>query len=131
MRFNGYWAHAGGNIRRPMLFAEIETATGGWVGYDFLIDTGADVTVLSPDVLQNLDAPRQSRRGNSVELAALSQPLRFGQPSDSLLQMAPLPISGVRVPRSEYLEQSPIVFWASTYSVYSLSSRIPRTTSFA
>ena len=37
--------------------AEVETATGGWAGCDFLIDTGADATVISPDVLQQLGRP--------------------------------------------------------------------------
>lgn len=47
----------GGNIWRPTIFAEVETVSGGWVGCDFLIDTGADVTVIAPDVLQKLGRP--------------------------------------------------------------------------
>jgi hypothetical protein len=47
----------GGNIWRPMISAEVETAADTWIGCDFLIDTGADFTVLSPAVLQQLGRP--------------------------------------------------------------------------
>lgn len=57
MRFDGRWEHASGNVWRPMLSAEVETATGAWIVCDFLVDTAADVTIISPDVLMQLGRP--------------------------------------------------------------------------
>lgn len=40
-----------------MIYGEVETSSGDWIGCDFLIDTGGDVTVLAPAVLQKLGRP--------------------------------------------------------------------------
>lgn len=73
-----------------MIFAEVETATGGWVGCDFLIDTGGDVTVLSPDVLQKLGRPTTvaARQlggiGGSVPTLEVWTTIRFLSPDGSV-----------------------------------------------
>lgn len=80
-----------------MISAEVETAAGGWVSCDFLIDTAADVTVLSPAVLQQLGRPTAlaSRQlggiGGSVPTLEVWTTIRFLAPDGSVAN-----IGGVR-----------------------------------
>jgi hypothetical protein len=73
-----------------MIYAEVETATGGWVGCDFLVDTGADVTVLLPDVLHKLGRPTTiaARQlggiGGSVPTLEVWTTVRFLAPDGSV-----------------------------------------------
>lgn len=73
-----------------MIYGEVETANGGWIGCDFLIDTGADVTVISPDVLRNLGrrttfAARQlGGVGSSVPTLEVWTTIRFLAPDGSV-----------------------------------------------
>jgi hypothetical protein len=73
-----------------MIFAEVETAAGAWVGCDFLIDTGADVTVISPDVLQKFGRPTAlaARQlggiGGSVPTLEVWTTIRFRAPDGSV-----------------------------------------------
>src|SRR5436190_22748727 len=90
MRFDGRWEHAGGNVWRPVIFAEVETASGGWIGCDFLIDTAADVTVISPAVLLQLGRPTTlaARQlggiGGSVPTLEVWTTIRFRAPDGSV-----------------------------------------------
>jgi len=51
MRFNGRWFQCDDGVSRPVIRGEIQTANGDWEFLELLIDTGADRTVLSADVL--------------------------------------------------------------------------------
>jgi predicted aspartyl protease len=54
MRFDGEWLDCDDGIIRPVMRAEILTASGNWRAVEFLVDTGADRTVISANVLEML-----------------------------------------------------------------------------
>lgn len=51
MRFDGVWLECDDGIVRPLIGAEIESADGHWEPCEFLLDTGADRTVFSTNIL--------------------------------------------------------------------------------
>ena len=62
MKFNGLWRLCDDGILRPAIAGEVLASDGQWLKAWFLIDTDADRTVISADILQRLgisgDAPR-------------------------------------------------------------------------
>ena len=58
MRFDGEWLECDDGIVRPVMRAEILAGDGTWRSVELLVDTGADRTVISANVLEalNLDA---------------------------------------------------------------------------
>jgi hypothetical protein len=73
MRIDGIWLPGDDGEVRPILPAKLLSATGAEVECQFLIDTGADHTVLSAELLTRVGLPTQpaSRRlggiGGAVE----------------------------------------------------------------
>ena len=59
MLFPGRWHLCDDGVIRPILLAEIQTGAGGWEETPFLIDTGADRTVICADELALLGLPAQ------------------------------------------------------------------------
>ena len=57
MRFNGEWLHGDDGIVRPILRAEILSGNDGWHAFELLVDTGADRTVISANVLEAVNLP--------------------------------------------------------------------------
>jgi predicted aspartyl protease len=57
MQINGRWVLCEDGVVRPMMQAAILAAHGGWEAVEFLVDTGADRTVLSAPVLDKLGLP--------------------------------------------------------------------------
>jgi len=55
MRFNGEWLQCDDGIIRPIIRAEILSGHDAWRAVELLVDTGADQTVLSANVLESLD----------------------------------------------------------------------------
>jgi hypothetical protein len=51
MRFNGEWLQCDDGIERPVIRAEILSGRNVWRAAEFLVDTGADRTVFSANVL--------------------------------------------------------------------------------
>jgi predicted aspartyl protease len=51
MRIDGEWLLCDDGIIRPVIRGEILTANGAWQQAEFLVDTGADRTVLSAATL--------------------------------------------------------------------------------
>lgn len=51
MRFNGDWLQCDDGVYRPVIRGEILTGVGDWHLLELLVDTGADRTVLTADVL--------------------------------------------------------------------------------
>src|SRR5438552_2488182 len=51
MRIEGMWNLQSDGMTRPIILGEIEIANGIWNEVTFLVDSGADRTVLSNDVL--------------------------------------------------------------------------------
>jgi predicted aspartyl protease len=54
MRISGVWHLCDDGMVRPVIRGEIQAGDGSWVKAPFLVDTGADRTVFSADVLQAL-----------------------------------------------------------------------------
>jgi predicted aspartyl protease len=55
MRFNGEWLQCDDGVVRPVIRAEILMGEGSWRAVELLVDTGADRTVLSANVLESLN----------------------------------------------------------------------------
>ena len=54
MRINGKWKLCEDGVIRPLIYGEFMSGDGFWEAVEFLIDTGADRTVLSAAVLAKL-----------------------------------------------------------------------------
>ena len=54
MRIDGQWLVCDDGVRRPVISGEIRAADGSWEKSEFLVDTGADRTVLSAATLARL-----------------------------------------------------------------------------
>jgi predicted aspartyl protease len=54
MRVDGEWALSDDGVVRPIVSGEVRTANGSWLKVPFLVDTGADRTVLTSFVLEKL-----------------------------------------------------------------------------
>jgi hypothetical protein len=59
MRITGKWRTCDDGTTRPIIEVRVANSDGGLVKELFLIDTGADQTVLSPALLAALQVPRQ------------------------------------------------------------------------
>src|SRR5579883_357216 len=87
MRIEGEWRETEDTVPRPYIHGRVEAHDGTWVACLFLIDTGADQTVLAPDLVCQLArpttlAPRQlGGIGGGVETLEVSTTIRFGTTS--------------------------------------------------
>ncbi len=54
MRIDGQWRVCDDGIVRPVISGEVLSASGSWVPVPFLVDTGADCSVLSADIVLSL-----------------------------------------------------------------------------
>jgi hypothetical protein len=54
MQITGEWYLGDDGLRRPVIRGEVLARDGVWVRVPFLVDTGADQTVLSGSILANL-----------------------------------------------------------------------------
>jgi len=61
MRIDGCWYPCDDEITRPIVHAEILTGEGDWLKVLLLVDTGADVTAFSADVLELFGLPIHER----------------------------------------------------------------------
>ncbi len=57
MRFNGEWLLCDDGIARPVMRGQILASNGTWQRTEFLVDTGADRTVISASALKLLGLP--------------------------------------------------------------------------
>jgi predicted aspartyl protease len=55
MRFDGQWLEFDDGIVRPVIRAEVFAGDQEWRAVEFLVDTGADRTVMSANVLESLN----------------------------------------------------------------------------
>jgi len=63
MRFDGEWLAFDDGIVRPVIRAEILAGDGTWRSVELLVDTGADRTVISANVLESLNLPATEPHG--------------------------------------------------------------------
>ena len=77
MRINGEWLLSDDGVVRPIIRGRVQNSTGEYVVAEFLLDIGADRTVLNADILAQLGLPlletKESLSGlggetNSVEI---------------------------------------------------------------
>ena len=57
MRINGEWSVCEDGVVRPIVNGRVQTVMGEWVSADFLLDIGADCSVLNGDLLSQLGLP--------------------------------------------------------------------------
>lgn len=57
MLINGEWLLCDDGIERPVIRGEILSGAGFWRSLEFLVDTGADRTILSANVFESLHLP--------------------------------------------------------------------------
>ena len=57
MLISGEWFPCPDEVVRPVIFGEVLSGLGNWIPVPFLLDTGADRTVLAADVLFKLALP--------------------------------------------------------------------------
>ena len=57
MRINGEWLPDLNGVLEPNLHCRLQTGSGEWVEVSFLIDSGAERTVISADIIRQIDAP--------------------------------------------------------------------------
>lgn len=57
MRISGKWFLSTSGVLEPILFAAVESPSGDWIEEAFLVDSGAEQSVLSVKLLRDLGAP--------------------------------------------------------------------------
>jgi hypothetical protein len=83
MQINGEWLDCDDGIVRPVVRGEVLAANGSWVPVPFLLDTGADRTVLSAVILAALRAhtlaasERLSGLGGTVRTVSITTRVRL------------------------------------------------------
>lgn len=83
MVINGEWVICADGINRPLIRGELQTGNGRWESVAFLVDTGADRTVLSAPVLAELglvkvDGPENlGGLGGMTEMVTVETALRL------------------------------------------------------
>ncbi len=60
MQIRGIWLVCDDGIVRPVIHGEVLAADGSWAQTPFLVDTAADRTAFSADILEALQLPRQA-----------------------------------------------------------------------
>jgi len=61
MLISGEWFPCPDDVLRPVVFGEVLSGVGNWIPVPFLLDTGADRTVLAADVLFNFGPTYRQR----------------------------------------------------------------------
>lgn len=85
MRFNGEWIQCDDGIVRPVIRAEILTGEGRWRAFELLVDTGADRTVISANVLETLSMESTAPKdriggvGGLVDSVSVTTHIRLSQ----------------------------------------------------
>jgi predicted aspartyl protease len=83
MRIDGQWYPCDDGAIRPVIRGEVEAQDGSWINVPFLVDTGADRTVLSADILDALqlspvESPdRLNGVGGAVQSIVANARIRF------------------------------------------------------
>jgi len=83
MRFDGQWLQCDDDIVRPVIRAEILAGDDVWRALELLVDTGADRTVISANVLESLNLQTSEPRGQIggvgglVDSVTVSTEIRF------------------------------------------------------
>ena len=89
MRINGLWYAGDDGMRRPVIRGEVLTSNGLWIKAPFLVDTGADLTVLSAAILADVHLQplalqdRLGGVGGIADSVAVETQIRFSRETRS------------------------------------------------
>jgi Retroviral aspartyl protease len=89
MRINGVWYAGEDGIKRPVIRGEVLSSSGLWVKAPFLVDTGADLTVLSAAILADVQLQslvpqdRLGGVGGIADSVAVETQIRFSRETRS------------------------------------------------
>ena len=89
MRINGQWRIDDRGVAEPILVGRLLSSFGEWLQVPFLIDTGAERTLLSPDILEALGFVATPSRhqfvglGGAVDVWTVQTKLRLDLDSGS------------------------------------------------
>jgi hypothetical protein len=75
MQIRGEWYLCDDGIERPVIRGEIRSGSGLWEPAFFLVDTGADRTVVSADLLSVLHLPEATAQDRLGGLGGLIRPV--------------------------------------------------------
>ena len=85
MLISGVWHACDDGVLRPVIAAEVQAQDGLWIKTPFLVDSGADRTVLSADILTALRFPhalaedRIGGIGGEVSTVLVDTRIRFSR----------------------------------------------------
>lgn len=79
MRIDGEWFVGDDGLARPVIWGEVLTASGAWIGAPSLIDTGADRTVLNAAVLGLFGLPAGASQDRIGGLGGIVSSVRFDE----------------------------------------------------
>jgi predicted aspartyl protease len=94
MRIDGVWHLCDDGAVRPVMLGEVQTQTGDWIKLRFLVDTGADRTVFSADVLERLGLPpiesdeQISGIGGATSSAIVRTQIRFANDENGRMTLS-------------------------------------------
>lgn len=77
MRINGVWLLCEDGIVRPVLRGEVLAGDGSWVKVDLQVDTAADRTVFSSDILTQLALPPAVTQDSLMGVGGLAASVLF------------------------------------------------------
>jgi predicted aspartyl protease len=89
MRIDGRWLLCDDGFVRPVVRGEILASNGSWLSAEFLVDTGADCTVISALILEALRLPpavaqaRLGGIGGVAESVVVETQIRFSRETGS------------------------------------------------
>ena len=89
MRIDGRWLLCDDGFVRPVVRGEVLASNGSWLSAEFLVDTGADCTVISALILEALRLPpataqtRLSGVGSVTESIIVETQIRFSRETGS------------------------------------------------
>ncbi len=86
MRLEGTWAIDAAGVSWPVITAEVQGAGGAWIECEFLLDTGAEITVIAANIFHQLRLPSLPSShglqgvGGTVGSVRVDTVIRFTQP---------------------------------------------------
>jgi predicted aspartyl protease len=89
MRIDGRWLLCDDGFVRPVVRGEILASNGSWLSAEFLVDTGADCTVISALILEALRLPPAAAQarlggvGGVTESIVVETQIRFSRETGS------------------------------------------------
>ena len=98
MLFSGEWYLCDDRIVRPIIRGEIRAGDGSWRAVELLLDTGADRTVPSANVLESLNlrsaepGERIGGIGGIVDSVVARTQIRLAREDDRKKRMSLLPV---------------------------------------